>query len=131
MNANELRIGNIVEYYVDDYFNTNEPEIGGWIETTIDPEDLLHLSSEDDDDYRPIPLTPGWLERFGFKKRVTVGHSTQWFIGLNPINHDWLFDVLWLDNEPAPFYRNGYFMIKHVHQLQNLYFALTGEELKP
>ena len=27
------------------------------------------------------------------------------------------------------FYKNGYFIIKYVHQLQNLYFALTGEEL--
>jgi hypothetical protein len=77
----------------------------------------------------PIPLTEEWLLKFGFKTRVTIGHSVQYFIGINPITRDWLFDILWLEDYKYPFYRNGHFEIKHVHQLQNLYFALTNEEL--
>jgi hypothetical protein len=80
-------------------------------------------------DLSPIPLTKEWLLKFGFEKRITVGHSVQYFIGKNPITHDWLFDILWLDGYSAPFYRNGFHKIQYVHQLQNLYYDLTGEEL--
>ena len=45
--------------------------------------------------------------------------------------------LIWLKNplnprntKSYPFYINGYHEIKYVHQLQNLYFALTGEELE-
>ena len=116
MEAKELRIGNIIQSTEFKNPFSIDYQIIGFV--MLEP-----------DKYEPVELTPEWLEKFGFKKRATVAHSTQWFIGLNPINQDWLFDILWLDNEPAPFYRNGYFMIKHVHQLQNLYNALTGEEL--
>jgi hypothetical protein len=77
----------------------------------------------------PIPLTEEWLLRLGFKKRVTIGHSVQYFIGINPVTQDWLFDIVWQDSQEFPFYRNGHFKIQHIHQLQNLYFALTGGEL--
>jgi hypothetical protein len=87
-----------------------------------------------DDTIEPIPLTPGILEKSGFKKR-DQGVCDYYFIGTNPITHDWLFDLVWLKkpiggHEDAPFYKNGFHMIKNVHQLQNLYFALTGEELE-
>lgn len=65
---------------------------------------------------KPIPLTEDWLERFGFRK-----------------SHRGKFEH---DNLPYDIYGGtGLYMhgvkpeIKHVHQLQNLYFALTGEEL--
>jgi len=78
---------------------------------------------------KPIPLTEEWLFKFGFKTRTTENISVQYFIGENPITGDWLFDIIWLKGDEYPFYRNGFFKIKYVHQLQNLYFALTGEEL--
>ena len=84
--------------------------------------------------YHPIPITPEWLERFGFEKRES-STCVEYYIGINDITHDWLFSLTWLlrpelINAPiAPFYRNGRHTIHYVHQLQNLYFALTGKEL--
>ena len=71
----------------------------------------------------PIPLTEEWLVKFGLIR-----------IGFNEDGNDiytkgmeadvWIIkcgDVCWL-------YQYDY-EIKYVHSLQNLYFALTGEEL--
>jgi hypothetical protein len=70
----------------------------------------------------PIPLTEDWLKRFGFSWYesfeswiITTGEDTQDFI----IRHD--FVVCDMDHRPE---------IKFVHQLQNLYFVLTGKELE-
>ena len=73
-----------------------------------------------------IPLSEEWLKRFGFEKSMCDGTA--------------LFD---LKKENLPLFFNGDkngFMevvldiepqvrIKHVHQLQNLHFALSGQEL--
>ena len=127
MTANELRIGNYFEYRIQDKFDERKD---WWELSKIDPEDLSILLNNIDYDYRPIELTEEWLIKFGFQKRTKVRDSVQYYIGLNPITHDWLFDIMWLKGSDAPFYRNGFHKIKYVHQLQNLYFALTGEELK-
>lgn len=104
----------------------------------IEPEDLIikNYSSHETTHklsihgIQPIKLTEEWLLNFGFDKRITENHSVQYFIGENPITRDWLFDILWLKEYSYPFYRNGFFKIRYVNQLQNLYFALTGEELE-
>jgi hypothetical protein len=72
---------------------------------------------------KPIPLTEEWLIKFGF---VFDGFRYQQEIN----NNLW---VLVKNNvygwySPHIEISNG---IQNVHQLQNLYFALTGEELKP
>ena len=86
--------------------------------------------------YQPIKITEEWLLSFGFEKREQ-GVCNYFHIGTNPVTHDWLFDLVWLKEcrntdkyEGFPFYKNGRFVIKYVHQLQNLFFALTQEELK-
>lgn len=66
--------------------------------------------------YEPIPLTEEWFYKFGFSK------SNVWF-EKNGIE---LFNIADL------YFRAKYPIkadVKFVHQLQNLYFALTGEEL--
>ena len=75
--------------------------------------------------YKPILLTKEWLLKFRFNDKDTV--------------HGWLAfgtDNLYLVGDESEMYF-GYNnnelelpKIKYVHQLQNLYFALTGEELK-
>lgn len=88
--------------------------------------------------YEPIELTEDWLIRLGFDKQEKGSVSYQFTIGENPLTKDWLFDLIWLKEldkeinkklEPHPFYKNGYQKVKTVHQLQNLYHALLGEEL--
>ena len=132
MKAEELRIGNIVEYLIEDDMDERQRY---WEITTIDVIDLSSIKLGLDYHYRPITLTTEWLEGFGFEKRES-STCTQWYIGKNEVTKDWLFDLVWLDkpeliNAPgAPFYRNVRHTIHHVHQLQNLYFAMTGEELE-
>ena len=67
----------------------------------------------------PIPLTEEWLLKFGFYKSETFKNS---FIkkGVDIYIQDTAF---WYD------LLNNSIEIKSVHQLQNLFFALTNEEL--
>ena len=118
MKANELRIGNLVNYLIEDNF---ENPSKWYQETYIDAEDLLILSKKGCDNYQPIPLTEEWLLNFGFDKALN-GYWYKDYINVK------LFDIIEIylrgdDNNLA----ND--TLKYVHQLQNLYFALTGEEL--
>ena len=89
--------------------------------------------------YQPIPLTEEWLIRLGFKVDTTPSeYRLKWQLGKFG-----LMQILWMDedceytfnlwntpNGDLTYYAHGDIPhIKHVHQLQNLYFALTGEEL--
>lgn len=125
--ANDLRIGNLFEY------NTSE----GWELNTIDHEDIRQCVESNEyfnEYYRPIPLTEDMLLKCGFEQRKSLS-SIEYFIGTNEVTYDWLFSITWLNhpesiNAPnAPFYRNGRHTIYFLHQLQNLYYALTQKEL--
>lgn len=104
--ANELRIGNWVESFSKQYRKIDHLDIRDVAEwRLIEP-------------YRPIPLTPEILEKCGFK----------WHGG----DHYELSDC-WIED-----YKGGYRIVrpdfcktifKNLHQLQNLYFTLTGNEL--
>lgn len=105
MKATELRIGNLV-------LNT----VNG-LDWNIEQS---HLSDECCDYYRGISLTKDWLLNLGFTEHTYGGFliSGKMFVDFNERT---------LEFE----YRNTYhpIIISHVHQLQNLYFCLTGEEL--
>lgn len=88
----------------------------------------MHINIEKIDNVFPTPLDELWFEKFGFK---SIGLHGQVFehnqlVGDNRfvIETDGIFfypkinfdDVCWSE-------------FKYVHQLQNLYFALTGNEL--
>lgn len=75
----------------------------------------------------PIPLTPEILEKAGFEL-LPGGHHYAY--GENPLTHDYMIVVKYSVIINGFFYQNGHFHIKHLHQLQNLYFALTGQELE-
>ena len=126
MNATDLRIGNYHFYrIVDDLDERKEyDEI-----CQIDYGDLRILTEfKDSPEYKPIPLTKEWLLKFGFVKEgryYTRGVHQRLFSGLMNLKFDrllqmWVFSV----GRYSDITR-----IEYVHQLQNLYFALTGEEL--
>jgi hypothetical protein len=136
----ELRIGNLA------LFDGRIVVVWGFGRTIFDyglisdHVDIYNIDDHEDDyvsikSLKPIPLTEEWLLKFGFKKRES-SVSDSFYIGENPTTRDWMFDIFWIKNmmdysyEDYPFYRNGHFKIKSVHQLQNLYFALTGEDLE-
>ena len=80
----------------------------------------------------PIPLTEEILLKFGFNKEYQKG-----YIGIDVCNSDSvLTEPLkmgeWQTNYTFQFETGSvpkFKEIEYVHQLQNLYFALTGEEL--
>jgi hypothetical protein len=146
MKATEIRIGNLVyginrrnEIHLPDFhpckvlqielFNTeilpieqNPATVEKWFKIT-------------NGDLSPIPLTEEWLLKFGFKKGNSIypeGYS---------------INILNTDTYLRPSFEGGFYWgfnlrnksdcelynakpIKYVHQLQNLYFALTGNELE-
>lgn len=124
MKSNELRIGNIIKAenkIVEVNYLT--PVSIGYGNGNFAPHDSIMAFFE------PILITRDILLKMGFQKRVTIDFCECYFIGENPITKDWLIHFKWLKDELFPFYNNGYFTVKSVHQIQNLYFAITNEEL--
>jgi hypothetical protein len=114
MKANELRIGNYVQYP-----NLKKPVRVSIIDTT---------ETSTETKCQPIPLTEKWLFWFGFTKH----HSDFYNDVLYLIN---LTDNLEFDWGVYPKQFGSGIQIKnsdklkYVHQLQNIYFAITNEEL--
>lgn len=79
------------------------------------------LRSQHDESIDPIYLTTEWFERFG---AIFIMNHLEFKVKVKR------FDVVELENRF--FYNDGLFMpeLNYVHQLQNLYFALTEEELQ-
>ena len=81
-----------------------------------------------DEMFEPIELTEEWLLKFGFY-RVENG-----YYGSMPYNKPcWIkfsFTILiWDDGTFVYDWNGGNTILKSVHQLQNLHFALKGKEL--
>lgn len=122
ISAKELRIGNIL--------------MKDGIQVTIDARSIFDIWDKSDK-YSPIPLTPEILERVGFEKTT---HKLNEF---NIIYYDyrqgnWVLSVITtgVEVEFAPSFetiedRQHICTIHYLHQLQNLYFALTGIDLNP
>ena len=113
MNIKEFRIGNLLQ-------ENNTKEI---IEVLKLSKDELFLSGNFKREWQaePIPLTEEWLLKFGFKSDP---YNDQYYLDDFKIECDKTkgFLDLWVVNCRVD--------LKTVHQLQNIYFALTGKELK-
>jgi hypothetical protein len=116
MKSRELRIGNLI------YWDIPQKKGVVHLVNAILPNTLhtipISLGKHTKNEYKPIPLSEEWLLKFGYihcsireNHFIVKGHTI------------WLCDDLFICD------RNGN-ILKHVHQLQNLYFALTGEELE-
>ena len=112
MEASELRIGNFVKYLT---LNGNSEILANGI----------YLFELGELELHEIPLTEEWVLKFGGI------HETggMYFFGNVGILHYRRENEFSLMNYN---YKKGqiYTTIKYVHQLQNLYFALTGKELE-
>ncbi len=117
MKAQELRIGNLLKI---------SNKIGNLI--SVLENDVLKISVNSNTNisapierFDPIPLTEEWLLKFGFEyTRILCGFNQYrnkiLELSITPNGYEIFFTYKWIN-------------IKYVHQLQNLYFALTGEEL--
>ena len=117
----ELRIGNYVEYRIQDELDERKE---WWELSIIDSSDLQILESGIDDDYRAIPLTEEILLKFGFEEK---SKSKNFYLG------NFRFHISKPANYNGFIFCDGYDVItdriKYVHQLQNLYFDLKGKRL--
>lgn len=68
--------------------------------------------------YQPIPLNEEWLLKFGFVK-LDLPSKSYFLNGIIIDHYPWGYGIV--------FYNKC--KLNYVHQLQNLYFALTNEEL--
>lgn len=126
--ASDLRIGNLVNYK---YYNP-DPKAPDWAYEAVEIVEIKkshlvfkHLNKKAKFKIvvlYPIPLTEEWLERFGGKKVNNI----DWKIKIRGIEFYTRYNKKWYSSI-CDFYLSD--KIQYVHELQNIYHALTGEEL--
>jgi hypothetical protein len=123
--ATELRIGNLFQW-----ISTNGIAEVLDIETTT--KKRVNINGVQISDLKPIPLTEDWFFKFGFlncKKNGSnyfadrIDDPNDATMRFAHPDSDWIYSI-GDDNHGVIFNK-----ISYVHQLQNLYFALTGKEL--
>lgn len=122
MENTELRIGNWVQYE-NEYAQVSAIWANGNFE--IHSEVLQFWTIEKGDEYvKGIPLTPEILVKCGLILESTSSFSKKYTHKRSEFGYDWDMSAGWRAR-----YYGRYIECKYVHQLQNLYFAVTGEEL--
>lgn len=120
--AGELRIGNWVQYQRNPITVELKQVIG------VSEDSITILEGNQDGScypkscnlFSPIPLTEEWLVKFGFRQVMKKDNYITFNNGVIKISLFSKYCVV----------RGHGITIQYVHQLQNLYFALTGEELE-
>ena len=129
MKANEIRIDNLLFYDTGESVETN----------FVDWEDIKMCYVDNEyfnEHYSAIPLTEDWLLKFGFKQNLDKWFEINYFtdctlsaekmgILINLCSNRCAILDTDTDQQSAMTAKRIYY----VHQLQNLYHALTGEEL--
>lgn len=113
MKATELRIGNWVNI-------TGQPVLIKDITYSPYIADNCRANNTPTDQIEPILLTPEILQQCGFIKVNELYDGTEVYKGM-----PYLYFKDGVGSVPA-----SVIGIKSLHQLQNIYFALTGKELK-
>jgi hypothetical protein len=108
MKAQDLRIGNNI-------FHRNKAITVNWQE--------LKWIQEGNNNFQPIPITEDWLLKLGFEKTMS------WTFAKELVGNNILVYYLGEKGFSIGFKNYSDFKCEHVHQLQNLYFTLTNEEL--
>lgn len=127
IDAKELRIGNYVHRndYPNDLFKMRSISDDRIHLINVLEIDVVNNTIYSSDctlsELEPIPLTDKWLLKFGFEETLTKVYSIDDFPSYKFTGHS--FEVF-------AFEENNYLPdLQYIHQLQNLYFALTGTEL--
>jgi len=115
MNINELRINNLISHR--GLICTVEIINGELDEIYFLGEDFYHWDKPEN--LEGVPLTEEWLLKFGFEKKS----------GWDDYEYYIKDEVEIIFNENVMFKNSIENQIEYVHQIQNIYFALTNEEL--
>ena len=137
MRLEELRLGNLVRIDESDAFF----EVNGMTSYALSVKDPTEDVWLENYSFLPIPLTEEWLIKFGFEKVIydtdETGYGTDYELdikGVGCISYSDDFSCALFGSKESSKNELGFLPnwdnCKHVHQLQNLYFALIGEELK-
>ena len=120
MNSKELRIGNFVHHKAEDL-----EERWTVVDFALFLKDMEYIKN-----VKPIKITEEWLEIFGFE---TTGYEGLFwvkgglmFTGINYTDQGEEDRCLGYGHN---FNMSSTVRINYVHELQNLYFSLTGQEL--
>lgn len=134
INPQELRIGNLIHYdgaiaevtALDlDLEDEADPLVGfrGYGGTTSE-----NMVSHEDKYLQPIPLTPEWVAKCNFEHELFT--MNLWPNNMRDGSGRYDGYTLYVKRSVGMIYKPVLIIIRHLHQLQNLYFALTGTELK-
>ena len=130
MKANELRIGNMIYFpYLIENVLYEADTITGLYQNSITVKSRPYTALTYDS-IKPLKITKELLNRFGIEEYDRMG-DIKFLAFRNPELFD--FNFMLCDGVlKVSFYQLDWkraFEIKYIHQLQNLYFALTGQEL--
>jgi hypothetical protein len=123
MKATELRIGNLLADIFGDHLTVTELRKDRIV---------FNESGKDNHGYctydaaKPIPLTEEWLLKFGFVKSYDLELPLQNAYRKNDLLLSEDYTMSYCDQFMQTFGKP----VKYIHSIQNLYFALTGEELQ-
>lgn len=130
----DLRIGNLIYGVSDRIEIIREIHYKGGIETS--PLKINTIFRSNIEDISPIELNEEWLIKLGFEKTITITKEFnfeyidyrmgQFVCFLLP---DKRLEVEFSAKHNTIDERGYLTTVKYIHQLQNLFFALTGEEL--
>ena len=130
MRASELRVGNLLDTkehknVVVSAIDSVDSEIGYYWR-------LHYFGYWKINTFQPISLTEEWLLKFGFKKYVSddIDIDIDFQISFHKKSYEGLIVQLFMDSNGVIFFSHSGISLFSVHHLQNLYFSLTGEELK-
>lgn len=142
MEVNELRIGNFLypraefhngEQSVRQVFGLHQDNRVSYIANSKTKVGYQEQVDDNINQIDPIPISEDWLHKFGFIKHskfdvysqldVHIGNKYYQLSVQNQISFTDDWSVLLDGYLPA-------IQIQYIHQLQNLYFTLTGEELR-
>lgn len=124
----ELRIGNYIQYETHDRINEQYRGKILKVDLNILDDIQIAINAVADRIYCGIPLTPEILEKAGFES-TQCGHNDFGDIAIFSLK-DTEFSII--QNKDGAFYfeyNDGQASIFDLHQLQNLYYCLCGEEL--
>lgn len=109
--------------------DARELRIGNWVFNKATERKQIKEVYSDCSIYDPIPLTEEWLIRAGFE----IAYSSNFRLKFDhPKFTECGFDYSHVPDKSMEGFRyyGHYIKIKWVHQLQNLFFCLSGEELE-
>lgn len=122
--ANELRIGNLlIDPLTKCYLRVSELTEEGKIVSTVIDRSKFPLPAGWST--QPIPLTSEILERCGFHKNNMEGVPDNWY-NQGTITLEFKNEAFWFTDNLSQI---SNIELKHLHQLQNILFAICGDEI--